>query len=67
METAKKEIPNWKEVKNYKKGDKLRIGKPGGAPHTNHGVCTVEKTRNYKKGLKVYVKSEYGYGFSFWA
>ena len=31
------------------------------------GVCTVTKTRNYKsKGLRVFLKSQWGYGFMMW-
>ena len=33
----------------------------------NHGVCTVTKIMNYKtKGQRVYIESQWGYGFKMW-
>ena len=45
-------------------GDKIKLNTVHGH---NHGICTVTKTRNFKtKGKRVYIKSQYGYGFMMW-
>ena len=47
-----------------KAGDQVRLLTASGH---DDGICTVTKTRNFKtKGLRVYLKSEYGYGFMMW-
>ena len=45
-------------------GDKVRLHS---ASSWDDGICTVTKTRNYaKKGQRVYLDSEWGYGFMMW-
>ena len=48
-----------------KAGDKVRFYT---ASTISDEICTIMKTRNYKtKGLRMYLKSEYGYCFAKWS
>jgi hypothetical protein len=50
---------------NLKKGDKIKLTTATGF---DEGTCTVTKIANYKtKGKRIYLTSEWGYGFMMWA
>ncbi len=48
---------------DLKAGDKVKLHS---ASSQNHGVCTITKIRNYSKGQRIYISSEWGYGFMMW-
>ena len=49
---------------SLKVGDKIRLIT---ASDIENGICTITKIRNFKtKGQRVYLTSEWGYGFMMW-
>ena len=50
---------------DLKPGDKIKLHSVSSA-NDSHGTCTVSKIRNYAKGQRVYITSEWGYGFMMW-
>ena len=52
-------------MEKLKVGDKVKLHTASG--HFDNGICTVTKIRNYTtKGQRIYLISEYGYGFMMW-
>ena len=61
-----RENPNIGEnkMRDLSVGDKIKLNTASGH---DDGICTVTKTRSFKtKGQRVYIKSQYGYGFMMW-
>jgi len=54
-----------KKMEILKVDDKVKLHTASG--HFDNGICTVTKIRNYAtKGQRIYLTSEYGYGFMMW-